>query len=67
LLERAGVNWNPGVVGHATIPAHKGSSAGYALHTDHPVISEDTESELRFEIPTLLMEHDVAAAAPLRR
>jgi hypothetical protein len=27
LLVRAGVNWNPGVVGHAGIPAHEGTVA----------------------------------------
>jgi two-component sensor histidine kinase len=59
LLVRAGVNWNPGVVGHAEIPAHEGSPAGYALHTNQPVITEDTEREVRFEIPKLLIEHSV--------
>src|SRR5689334_1048427 len=59
LLVRAGVNWNPGVVGQAEIPAHEGSSAGYALHTKQPVITEDTERETRFEIPDLLIEHGV--------
>jgi len=59
LLVRAGVNWNPGVVGHAKIPAHEGSPAGYALHTHQPVITEDTENERRFEIPKLLIEHSV--------
>ena len=59
LLVRAGVNWNPGVVGHATIPAHGGSAAGHALRTDRPVISEDTATEKRFSIPRLLIEHGV--------
>src|SRR6185312_2887930 len=59
LLVRAGVNWNPGVVGHAKIPAHEGSAAGHALLTSQPVITEDTEREDRFEIPKLLIEHNV--------
>jgi two-component sensor histidine kinase len=59
LLVRAGVNWNPGVVGHAEIPAHEGSPAGHALLTSQPVITEDTEREDRFEIPKLLIEHSV--------
>jgi two-component sensor histidine kinase len=59
LLVRAGVNWNPGVVGHAEIPAHEGSPAGYALHTNQPVITEDTKREVRFETPKLLIEHSV--------
>jgi len=58
LLLRAGVNWNPGVVGHATIPADDGSPAGHALRTDAPVIS-DTDTETRFKIPSLLIEHGV--------
>ena len=58
-LVRAGVNWNPGVVGHAKIPAQEGSPAGCALHTNQPVITEDTEREVRFEIPKLLIEHSV--------
>lgn len=58
-LVRAGVNWRPGVVGHATIPAHGGSAAGYALQTCEPVISEDVATEKRFDVPRLLLEHDV--------
>jgi two-component sensor histidine kinase len=58
LLVRAGVNWDPGVVGHATIPADDGSAAGHALHSDAPVISE-IATESRFKIPTLLLEHGV--------
>jgi len=59
LRVRAGVNWNPGVVGHAEIPAHEGSPAGYALHTNQPVITEDSAQESRFKIPDLLIEHGV--------
>ena len=59
LLVRAGVNWDPGVVGHATIPALKGSSAGYALRTGEPVITEDVATETRFAIPPLLTQHGV--------
>jgi hypothetical protein len=29
------------------------------LHTNQPVITEDTEREVRFEIPKLLIEHSV--------
>jgi len=58
LLVRAGVNWNPGVVGHATISADDGSAAGHALRTGAPVIS-DIAAETRFKIPALLLEHGV--------
>ena len=59
LLVRAGVNWAPGVVGHATIPANEGSAGGYALRTGKPVISENVETEARFQIPMLLIQHGV--------
>jgi two-component sensor histidine kinase len=58
MVVRAGVNWAPGVVGHATIPANEGSAAGYALLTGQPVIS-DVATEARFDIPKLLIEHEV--------
>ncbi len=58
LLVLAGVNWNPGVVGHATIPAGGGSAAGHALRTNAPVIS-DVGTEKRFTTPRLLLDHGV--------
>ena len=58
-LVRAGVNWRPGVVGHATIPADDGSAAGFALQTCEPVISDDISAEKRFRHPELLFEHNV--------
>jgi two-component sensor histidine kinase len=58
LLLRAGVNWHPGVVGQATIPANGGSAAGHALRTNAPVIS-DVATENRFQTPRLLLEHGV--------
>lgn len=58
-LVRAGVNWKPGVVGHATIGADIESPAGYALRTGEPVISADISRESRFRIPALLAEHGV--------
>jgi two-component sensor histidine kinase/putative methionine-R-sulfoxide reductase with GAF domain len=59
LLVREGVNWKPGVVGHAKIPAHEGSPAGLAVQTGQAVISEDIAKERRFEIPKLLIENGV--------
>jgi len=57
---RAGVNWNPGVIGHATFQADTGfSPGGYALSTHEPVISRDVAAEKRFEIPDLLLQHGV--------
>ena len=57
-LVRAGVNWNPGVVGKATVPAGTGSAAGHALRTNAPVIS-DVATETRFTTPRLLLDHGV--------
>ena len=59
MLVRAGVNWAPGVVGHATIRSNEGSPAGYALQTGEPVICENVETEDRFQIPSLLIQHGV--------
>lgn len=56
---RAGVNWKPGVVGHALLGADSKSPAGYALQYDAPVISRDISNETRFEIPQLLFDHGV--------
>ncbi len=58
-LLRAGVNWNPGVVGHATMADHARSPAGHALLTGEPVVSRDITQEDRFGIPDLLVRHGV--------
>jgi GAF domain-containing protein len=58
LLVRAGVNWHPGVVGHATISTGGGSAAGHAVRTKAPVVS-DVATEKRFHTPRLLIEHGV--------
>ncbi|HYZ20615.1 MAG TPA: ATP-binding protein [Rhodopila sp.] len=62
LLVRAGVGWQEGVVGQATIGAELNSPAGYALHTGKPVITNDLSSEQRFSTPELLVEHSVRRA-----
>lgn len=59
LLVRAGVGWKPGVVGQATFGADDASPAGYALKCDQPVISRDVATETRFEIPKVLVDHNV--------
>ncbi|WP_177177843.1 sensor histidine kinase [Citreimonas salinaria] len=58
-LLRAGVNWAPGVVGHATLPDHEESPAGYALLTGKPVVSRNIAAEDRFQINDLLLRHGV--------
>jgi len=62
LLVRAGVGWEEGVVGHATVGADLASPAGYALRTGKPVISNHLENEERFRTPELLVEHGIRRA-----
>ena len=62
LLIRAGVGWEPDVVGHATIDADRASPAGYALLTGEPVTSEDLENDERFRCPEVLRRHGIRSA-----
>src|SRR6202011_4149060 len=62
LLVRAGVGWDEGVVGHATVGADLTSPAGYALQTGKPVISNHLENEERFRTPELLARHGIRRA-----
>lgn len=61
-LVRAGVGWEPGVVGVATVGADLASPAGYALRTGKPVISNHLENEERFRTPEILRRHGVHRA-----
>ncbi len=58
LIVRAGVGWNEGVVGQATVDAVD-SQAGYTLRGTEPVVVENLADEYRFVAPPLLREHDV--------
>lgn len=62
LLVRAGVGWNEGIVGVATVGADLESPSGFALHTGRPVISNHLENEERFRTPELLVEHGIRRA-----
>ncbi len=62
LLVRAGVGWDEGVVGSASVGADLASPAGYALRTGKPVISNHLENEKRFRTPELLVEHGIRRA-----
>jgi PAS domain S-box-containing protein len=68
----AGVGWDEGLVGHATVPADLASQAGYTLYANalrgqrrggarEPVISDSLASETRFHGPELLHAHDVVS------
>ena len=62
LVVRAGVGWEPGVVGEASVGADLASPAGFALLTGKPVISNHLENEERFRTPEILMLHGVRRA-----
>lgn len=61
-LVKAGIGWNPGVVGLATVGADLASPAGFALRTGKPVISNHLENEERFRTPHVLAEHHIKRA-----
>ena len=62
LLVRAGVGWDAGVIGRATVGADLASPAGFALRTGKPVISNHLENEQRFRTPEMLRTHGVRRA-----
>ena len=60
LLLRAGVGWQPGLVGTAhESTGSRRSLGGYALASGGPVIVTDLKSETRFEPPALLRDHGI--------
>ena len=61
LLVRAGVGWDPGVVGKVTIQAEDDTSEGLALKTGEPMISPDIAKEIPFRYPPFLTENGVKA------
>ena len=61
-LIRAGVGWDPNVVGKTTIDASVNSPAGYALLTGEPVESEDLMTDQRFSCPEVLRRHGIKSA-----
>lgn len=61
-LLRAGVGWEAGLIGVATVGADLESPSGFALKTGKPVISNHLENEERFRTPELLRVHGVRRA-----
>jgi two-component sensor histidine kinase len=59
LLIRAGVGWQPGVVGHVILSAEPTSPAAYALHTSRPVTTRDLDREPRFQATDVLRAHNI--------
>jgi two-component sensor histidine kinase len=62
LLVRAGVGWDPGVIGVMSVGADLESPAGFALRTGKPVISNHLENEQRFRTSDLLKQHGIRRA-----
>lgn len=62
LIVRAGVGWDPKIIGTARVGADLGSPAGYALRTGKPVISNHLGQEQRFGTPDLLLEYGIRRA-----
>ena len=60
-LLRAGVGWEEGLVGNATVRAGLDSQAGYALLLDDSVIVADLRTETRFNPPPVLHEHEIVS------
>ena len=61
LLLRAGVGWQFGLVGQASVSTDINSQAGYTLLSQSPVIVTNLEQETRFHGPALLHEHQVVS------
>jgi two-component sensor histidine kinase len=62
LLVVAGVGWEKGIVGVASVGADLDSPAGFALRTGKAVISNHLENEERFRTPDLLANHGIRRA-----
>ncbi len=62
MLIRAGVGWQPGIVGQMLIDAAARTPERLALDSGEPVISPDIDREDRFEVPALVKENGVRAA-----
>lgn len=58
---QAGLGWEDGLVGTATVSADAGSQAGYTLQSSEPVVVRNLREETRFTGPALLLDHDVVS------
>jgi PAS domain S-box-containing protein len=61
LLVRAGVGWDPGIVGNLRIPREENSSETFAIAAGEPVITQDISKEERFGVPPFMGEAGVVA------
>jgi PAS domain S-box-containing protein len=58
----AGVGWNEGYVGCATVGVGSKSQGGYTLLSKEPVIVEDLQAETRFVCPPSLLDHKIVSS-----
>jgi PAS domain S-box-containing protein len=63
LFVRAGVGWNPDIVGKVRLPLDEHSSENFAIKAGKPVIMEDLRQEQRFDVPAYMKEAGVQALA----
>jgi len=61
LIMVAGIGWQEGLVGQATVPNNQNSQAGYTLLSQEAIIVDDLNQEMRFSGPDLLLEHQVTS------
>lgn len=60
-IVRAGVGWNPGIVGQERVSLTERSSEAFAIERTEPVITNDIRHEERFAFPRFLLDHGVVA------
>jgi signal transduction histidine kinase/ActR/RegA family two-component response regulator len=63
LRVRAGVGWDPHIIGRFTTMVEENTAEYHAFITGEPVISPDIRTETRFRFPEFLIEHGVRSAA----
>ncbi|MFC7478252.1 PAS domain S-box protein [Dankookia sp. GCM10030260] len=63
LIMRAGIGWDPGIVGKLRLEMRDHSSETYSIRAGKPVITRDIRHEERFEVPPFLKDAGVVALA----
>jgi PAS domain S-box-containing protein len=68
LLVRAGVGWDPGIVGRLRLRVGEHSSETFAIRESRPIITQDIRKEARFPVPDFMKAAGVIALAnvPIR-
>jgi len=66
LLLRAGIGWDPVLLGSIPAAAEADSLARYILNTSLPVVTDNFADETRFLVPSYLREHDCVSGVNLQ-